>query len=55
MKKILKCITGCMCFTSIILAGCENPDGSCDVIWTLEWLFSAVICALAYKELEEAK
>jgi len=55
MKKILKCISGCVCFTSIILAGCENPDGGICVWWTLTFIALAVLSAFAYKKLEEAK
>ena len=55
MKRIAKLILGAGCFLSIILAGCENLDGSCNVIWTLSWMALAVICAHGWKRLEEVK
>jgi len=50
--KTLKTILGCLCVASIILAGAENPDGSCNVIWTLGWMFSALVWGLLYKQLD---
>lgn len=41
MKKVLRTLAGIACIVSIILAGCEESDGSCNVIWTLSWLGSA--------------
>ena len=45
MKRAIKIIIGCLCFASVILAGAENPDGSCNLAWTLSWLAIAVNCA----------
>ena len=50
--KTLKTILGCLCVASIILAGAENTDGSCNVIWTLGWMASAVVSALVYGRIE---
>ena len=50
--KTLKTILGCLCVASIILAGAENPDGSCNVIWTLVWMASAVVSALIWGRLD---
>lgn len=50
--KTLKTILGCLCVASIILAGAENPDGSCNVIWTLGWMASAVVSALIWGHLD---
>ena len=55
MKRIAKIICGCACFAAIILAGAENPDGSCNIIWTLSFLAVAVLSGLGWKKLEEAK
>ena len=55
MKKIFKTILGCLCVASVILAGAENPDGSCNVLWTIAWMASAVLSAFGFKKMEEAK
>ena len=55
MKKIVKSILAVACFAGIVLAGCENPDGSCNLIWTLSWIGVAILSALLIKRMEEAK
>lgn len=55
MKRIAKTILACGCFASVILAGCENLDGSCNLTWTLTFICLAFICGRGYKKLEEAK
>lgn len=55
MKKIAKVILAVACFSGIILAGCEEPDGSCNLIWTLSWLAVAVASGFCLKKMEEAK
>ena len=55
MKKVIKTIFAVACFAGIILAGCEEPDGSCNLIWTLSWLGVAVLSGLLIKRMEEAK
>ena len=55
MKKALKTILAVACFSGIILAGCEEPDGSCNLIWTLSWLAVAVASGFGLKKMEEAK
>lgn len=52
MKRVIKIIAGCVCFASIILAGAENPDGSCNIIWTLGWMSSAVVSGLIWGKLD---
>ena len=52
MRRLFKTILGCVCFASIILAGAENPDGSCNVIWTLGWMASAVVSGLIWGRLD---
>ena len=53
--KIVRQIMGILCFTSIILAGAENPDGSVNVGWTRLWIAVAFIAASFYKKLEGTK
>lgn len=55
MKKIVKTILAVACFAGIILAGCEEPDGSCNIIWTLSWMAVAAASGLGLKKMEEAK
>ena len=55
MRKILKTITAVACFASIILAGCETPDGGVCLPWTLGFIGLAVLSGYAFKRLEEAK
>ena len=55
MKKVLKTVLAVACFAGIILAGCENPDGSCNLIWTLGFLALATIAGYGLKKMEEAK
>ena len=55
MKKIIKIILGCILFASIVLAGAENPDGSCNVPWTLYWMAVAVLSCVGLKKTEEAR
>lgn len=52
MKRVIKIIAGCVCFASIILAGAENPDGSCNIIWTLGWMSAAVVSGLLWGRLD---
>lgn len=53
MKKALKSILSVACFAGIILAGCEEPDGSCNLVWTLGWLAVAVSAGLELKKMED--
>lgn len=46
MKKILETIIGLACLFSLVIAGGERPDGSCDVLWTTGWLFVALALVL---------
>ena len=36
----------------MFLAGAENTDGSCNVIWTLGWMASAVVSGLIWGRLD---
>ena len=55
MRRLFKNVLGCVCFASIVLAGAENPDGGCNVVWTLSFLGLAVLSAYGFKKLEGAK
>ena len=50
-KNILKIFLAVVCFTALILAGAENPDGSCNIPWTLCWLSVCFITARGLKKL----
>ena len=52
-KKIVKTVSAIVCFTSIILAGAENLDGSCNLTWTLTWIAVAYISGRKYAKLEK--
>lgn len=51
--RLTRSIMGILCFTSIILAGAENPDGSMNFSWTFLWIVVAVLAARFFKRLDE--
>lgn len=53
MKKIVKTILAVACIVGIILAGGEEPDGSCNILWTLSWLTVAVVSGMGLNKLTE--
>ena len=53
-KKIVKTVLAIVCFTSIILAGAENLDGSCNLAWTLTWIAVAYISGRKYGKLDKS-
>lgn len=55
MKKIVKTLLAVACVAGIILAGCENTDGSCNLVWTLSWLAVATASGLGFRRIEETK
>ena len=55
MKKVARTIVATIAISSMILAGCENPDGSCDIVWTLGWMASCVIFSLIFKRLDDGR
>ena len=55
MKKILKSILAFVCLASVLLAGAENPDGSCNLGWTLGFMAIAVLSGVGIKKLEGVK
>lgn len=55
MEKAKRIILGCICILSVLLAGGENADGSCDLVWSLSWLAAATVSGLGLKKMEEEK
>lgn len=55
MKRAVKTLLAVVCVTAIVLAGAENPDGSCNLLWTLGWMATATLAGLGYKKMEDAK
>lgn len=55
MKKILEAALGLSIALSIVLAGGEKPDGTCDPWWTISWISIAVILGLIWKRYFTAK
>ena len=53
VKRIVKTVLAIVCFTSIILAGGERPDGSVDFVWTLTWISVAYLSGRGYFKLEK--
>ena len=53
MKKAITTTLGLMCMVSIMLAGAERQDGSCDLLWTLGFLAFAVLCGWAWNKLNK--
>lgn len=53
MKKILSTLIGLVCITALFLAGAENPDGSCNVLWTLSCIGVCGLCGWAWDKLEK--
>ena len=51
--KTLKKFLGAIAVVAIILAGCENPDGSCNLLWSLTFLSIAGFSGLGYDALKE--
>ena len=51
--RLTRSIMGILCFTSIILAGAENPDGSVNFGWTLLWIAVAFVAVHLFKHLDE--
>ena len=50
MKKVLRTIAGIVCLASIVLAGCEEPDGSCNLWWTLGFMSLAFLTGMYLKK-----
>ena len=55
MRKFFEIIICLVFFLAVILAGAENPDGSCNLIWTLSCLAIASLSAWAFNKVSEHK
>ena len=55
MRKFLEIIICLVFFLAVILAGAGNPDGSCNLIWTLCCLAIAGLSAWAFNKVSENK
>ena len=55
MRKFLEIVICLVFFLAVILAGAENPDGSCNLIWTLSCLAIASLSAWAFNKVSEHK
>lgn len=55
MRKFLEIIICLVFFLAVILAGAENPDGSCNLIWTLSCLAIASLSAWVFNKVSEHK
>ena len=55
MRTFLEIIICLVFFLAVILAGAENPDGSCNLIWTLSCLAIASLSAWAFNKVSENK
>lgn len=53
VKNIVKTILAVLCFTAIILAGGEKPDGSVDFVWTLTWIAVAYLSGRGFFKLDK--
>lgn len=51
--QLTRSLMGVVCFTSIILAGAENADGSVDFGWTLLWFVVALLSACGFGRLDD--
>ena len=53
--KTLQKFLAAIAFAALILAGFENPDGSCNLLWSLSFIGIAGFSGLGYKALEDKK
>ena len=55
MKKTLSFILGVVAIVALILGSAENPDGSCNLAWTLSWLAVSAAAGWAWWKLNPKK
>lgn len=55
MKKVFEIILGLASLFFLMVAGAENPDGSCSPVWTIGFLTLALICGWGWKKLNTYK
>lgn len=54
-KNIIKAVLAAAVLIGIVLAGAENPDGSCNYAWTLGWMAVVAVAGFGLKRMEGAK
>lgn len=54
-KRITRAVLTALCLAGIVLAGAENQDGSCNLVWTLSWLAVATLSGIGLKRTEDAR
>lgn len=52
MKKLASTLCCLVILLAVVLGGAENPDGSCNLLWTLSWLAVAAAAGYGLKKLE---
>ena len=55
MKKALSTIVGLIGLTALLLGAAENPDGSCNVLWTLSCIGIFAVCGWAWSKMNPAE
>lgn len=55
MKKTIETILALVCFIALILGCAENPDGSCNLLWTLSCLAVAGLSGWAFGKVSDHK
>lgn len=53
MKRIAQTLSGLGCLLSVMIAGGQEADGSCNIAWTLGWLAAAALLAWAFSKLSK--
>lgn len=51
--KTLQKFLAAIAVLALILAGCENPDGSCNLAWSLSFIGISCFSAFGYSALEK--
>lgn len=51
MKKVLETLLAFVGLVALVLGGAENPDGSCNLAWTLSCIAVVALCGWLYGKL----
>lgn len=51
MKKFFRTLAAFVCFVAIVLAGCEKPDGSICLSWSMACLAVALVAGFLFKKI----
>lgn len=52
MKKLVSTLCCLVILLALVLGGAENPDGSCNLVWTGSWLAVAALAGWCLNKLE---